>query len=113
MPELEKAWAQQLRKGSIQLCIMALLREGSKYGFQIMSELRTRSGGYFDIPEGTLYPALHRMEKRGYLESSWVTSDAGNPRRYYRLTVEGQDALVSAQDEWRMFVEGCGAIVEG
>lgn len=102
-----------MRKGSIQLCIMALLQEESKYGFQIMNELKSRSGGYFDIPEGTLYPALHRLERRGYLESSWSTGETGNPRRYYSLTVAGEDALVRSRDEWRMFVEGCGAILEG
>ncbi len=111
MPERVEEWARQLRKGAIQLCILALLREGSKYGFQIMGELRSRSDGYFDIPEGTLYPALHRMEKRGYLESSWVTGDTGNPRRYYRLTVEGEEAYDRARDEWSLFVEGCTGVM--
>ncbi len=59
------SWSREIRKGAIQLCLLAQLRQGRMYGFEIIRVLRERSNGFFDLKEGTLYPALHRLEKRG------------------------------------------------
>jgi PadR family transcriptional regulator PadR len=109
---IEHEWSAELKKGSVQLCILALLREGKKYGFQIIKELREKSNGYFDLKEGTLYPALHRLEKRGYLKSKWVTEGDRPPRKYYTLTKQGRKALKSASSEWLQMVDSVKNVLE-
>ena len=109
---IEHDWSAELKKGSVQLCILALLREGKKYGFQIIKELRERSNGYFDLKEGTLYPALHRLEKRGYLTSEWVTEGDRPPRKYYTLTKQGRKVLKSASSEWLKMVKSVKNVLE-
>ncbi len=112
MRTIGEEWIRELKKGSIQLCILAVLGTGKKYGFQIIKELREISRGYYDLKEGTLYPALHRLEKRGYLKSEWVTQTSGNPRKYYVLTDHGQKALKEVKKEWTKMVESVNNILE-
>src|SRR5256886_17315797 len=69
MTEVSPEWTAELKKGSIQLCLLALLTTEEKYGFQILHELRDRSNGFFDLKEGTLYPALRSIEERGFVAS--------------------------------------------
>ena len=71
MTEISPEWTAELKKGSVQLCLLALLAKEPKYGFQILHELRERSNGFFDLKEGTLYPALRRLEERGFVVSEW------------------------------------------
>lgn len=104
-------WARELKKGSIQLCLLAMLSEGRKYGFEIIKELRARTGGYYDLAEGTLYPALHRLQKQGLLASERVIQEDRPPRKYYTLTVRGQEALVHARREWEMMTTACNALL--
>src|SRR5216117_1911998 len=80
MPEVSPEWTAELKKGSIQLCLLALLAKEEKYGFQILRELRDRSNGFFDLKEGTLYPALRRLEERGFVESRWQEPESGMPQ---------------------------------
>ena len=108
----EHEWSTEFKKGGVQLCIIALLSKGKKYGFQIIKELRERSDGYFDLKEGTLYPALHRLEKRGYLKSEWVTEGDRPPRKYYVLTKSGKKILSSASSEWHKMVESMKNVLE-
>src|SRR3989441_13203477 len=96
MPEVSPEWTAELKKGSIQLCLLALLAKEEKYGFQIIHELRDRSNGFFDLKEGTLYPALRRLEERGFVQSRWQEPASGMPRKYYRLTDRGRTALGEA-----------------
>jgi len=96
---LNPEWTAELKKGSIQLCIMATLVKGRKYGFQMIKEIRDLSGGYFDLKEGTLYPALHRLEQRGYLRSEWVTD-------------EGLKALAAARAEWDRLTSAVRTVLE-
>ena len=106
-------YSTELKKGSVQLCIMTLLKRERMYGFQIVKELRELSDGYFDLKEGTLYPALHRLEKKGYLVSEWETSDNRPPKKYYRLTPQGKKALEDATGAWRTMVEKTTKVLEG
>ena len=106
-------YSTELKKGSIQLCIMTLLKRQRMYGFQMIKELRELSDGYFDLKEGTLYPALHRLEKKGYLVSEWVTSDDRPPKKYYRLTAEGKKALDDAVLQWKTMVDKTTKVLEG
>ena len=102
----------EFKRGGVQLSIMARLKKGRKYGFQIIKELREKSNGYFDLKEGTLYPALHRLEKRGYLKSEWVTEGDRPPRKYYVLTKSGRDVLKSASSEWYKMVDSMKNVLE-
>jgi len=88
-----------MKKGSVQLCILSLLGEDRKYGFQVIRELKERSGGYLVLKDGTLYPALHRMEKKGLIVSEWIVED-DKPRRYYAITDAGREALEEGKAEW-------------
>ena len=111
MPKISQEWVAELKKGSIQLCLLALLSKERKYGFQIIAELRGLSDGFFDLKEGTLYPALRRLEKKGLLESEWVERDEGVPRKYYRLTEDGRKALEEAKSVWRRMRDSCDKVL--
>src|SRR3972149_6889509 len=90
MPEISPEWTAELKKGSVQLCLLALLAQEQKYGFQILKELRDLSDGFFDLKEGTLYPALRRLEERGFVQSHWVEPEAGGgPPGEHPVTGEG------------------------
>lgn len=113
MPEISPEWTAELKKGSIQLCLLALLAGEPKYGFQILHELRDRSNGFFDLKEGTLYPALRRLEERGFVTSAWREQERGMPRKYYRLTDRGRRALDEALAIWDAMTEGAERVLEG
>ena len=70
------------------------------YGYQIITELRERSGGYFDLKEGTIYPALYRMEKEGFVKSEWLQKDNKPPRNYYEITPSGRLRMQETMQEW-------------
>jgi PadR family transcriptional regulator PadR len=113
MTEISPEWTAELKKGSVQLCLLALLATEEKYGFQILHELRERSDGFFDLKEGTLYPALRRLEERAFVESRWIERDSGMPRKYYRLTDRGRRALAEALAVWDRMAAGTSRVLEG
>lgn len=102
----------QALKGHLDLLVLGVLADGPKHGYAVIDELRVRSGDAFDIPEGTLYPVLHRLERAGLLASEWVEV-AGRRRRLYRLTNQGRAALVSEQAEWQKFASAVAAVLTG
>lgn len=116
MAEISPEWTAELKRGSIQLCLLALLAKEDKYGFQILRELRERSNGFFDLKEGTLYPALRRLEERGFVESHWKepgVGEGGMPRKYYRLTDRGRRGLSEALVIWDEMTAGAERVLEG
>jgi transcriptional regulator len=88
-------------KGHLDGLILATLKGGPAHGYAIAQALRARSDGAFDLPEGTLYPALHRLERAGLVSSVWST-EAGRRRRTYSLTRAGGRALDERRSEWRL-----------
>ena len=82
------------------------------YGYQIIRELEAKSQGYFRYKEGTLYPALHRLEKSGLLKAEWHTETGGRPRRYYSLTKKGKAFLVEQRTQWLDFFEAMNTIIQ-
>jgi PadR family transcriptional regulator PadR len=94
---------RDLRRGSARVLILAMLTEKPMYGYQIAKELKRRSEGYFAFKEGTLYPALHGLEKEGLLTSQWEVVDKGPSRKYYRLTEDGRKVLADSAEEWTTF----------
>jgi len=98
-------------KGHLNLLILAVMQAGPAHGYVIIEELRRRSGGTFDLPEGTVYPALHRLERAGLLASRW-SSETGRRRRIYELTVPGRAVLEEYQEDWRRFSHGVEALLQ-
>jgi DNA-binding PadR family transcriptional regulator len=96
-------------KGHLDLLLLSVLSAGPAHGYAVISALRARSAGTFDLPEGTVYPALHRLEKSGLLASSWADAD-GRRRRVYALTGKGEAALSAERTEWRRFAGGIAAV---
>ena len=97
-------------KGHLDLLLLSILANGPAHGYAIIESLRARSKGTFDLPEGTVYPALHRLEDQGLLQSSW-SEDSGRRKRIYQLTPKGQQALNARQDEWLKFSKAVNATV--
>jgi DNA-binding PadR family transcriptional regulator len=97
-------------KGHLELLLLAALQPGAAHGYAIAETLRARSQGTFDLPEGTLYPALHRLEGAGLLSSRWSEVN-GRRRRVYQLTSKGERSLATRHDEWRDFSRAVQAVV--
>jgi PadR family transcriptional regulator, regulatory protein PadR len=96
--------------GRLDGMLLAILADGPAHGYGIAHALQERSGGAFDLPEGTIYPALHRLERGRLLQSEWSTA-AGRRRRVYRLTGAGGRAVASARDDWRRFSSAVEAVL--
>ena len=97
-------------KGHLDSLILAVVAAEPAHGYAIIEELKRRSGGTFTLPEGTVYPALHRLERAGLLSSGW--SDAnGRRRRVYRLTRRGRTRLEASRSEWRDFARAVDAVL--
>lgn len=96
-------------KGTLDLLLLSVLSGGPAHGYAVITALRDRSDGTFDLPEGTVYPALHRLERAGLLASEW-SSAGGRRRRTYRLTAAGQRALAGERTGWRQFARGVDAV---
>ena len=87
--------------GSTSLLVLSLLRDGDKYGYEMISQLALRSEGVFELKEGTLYPVLHQLEREGSLESYAAQAASGRARKYYRLTPKGLRVLEAQEQEFR------------
>jgi PadR family transcriptional regulator PadR len=96
-------------KGHLDGLILAVLSAGPLHGYAIIEELKRRSGGALALPEGTAYPALHRLEHAGLLASSW--SEETRKRRVYRLTSSGRRELGVRRSEWREFAHAIEAVL--
>ena len=101
-----------LLKGSSDSLLLCLLEQQPTYGYQIIKELESRSQGYFRFKEGTLYPALHRLEKAGLITGKWQILPNGRQRRYYYLTGKGQSELVAEKIKWWDFLTAMNLIMK-
>ncbi len=103
--------AREELKGHLDLLLLATLRSCELHGYALIEELKHGSGGAFDLPEGTIYPALHRLERGGLLSSRW-SAESGRRRRVYKLTRKGAAALDERKQAWRQFSRGVELVVE-
>jgi PadR family transcriptional regulator PadR len=99
-------------KGNLILLILHVLSTGPKHGYYISKAIRQGSEGVLDVAEGTLYPMLHDLEKRGLIEAFEDTVD-GRLRRYYRLTEAGQRELVRQTAEWKQYSQAVDLLLGG
>jgi PadR family transcriptional regulator, regulatory protein PadR len=101
----------EMLKGNTETLLLALLDLEPMYGYQIVKEMKQRSSGYFDFKEGTLYPALHRLERDLLVDGRWQNTPAGASRRYYFITAKGRQALAERLKEWRRFSRAMDAVM--
>jgi PadR family transcriptional regulator len=99
----------QLRRGTLEYCVLALLREGRRYGFELVRTLSAADG--LLVSEGTIYPLLSRLRRDRQVTTSWQESESGPPRRYYELTDAGRRALAEFTDEWARFQTAVDALL--
>jgi PadR family transcriptional regulator PadR len=100
-PDSADKWEVQLRKGCLELAILAALWDGKLYGLEILQRLESDSN--LIVSEGTIYPLLSRLNASGLLRSEWVESDAGHPRKYYALTAAGRQRAQAMARIWTRF----------
>ena len=101
----------QLRRGTVEYCVLALLRDGERYGFELVRELSESAG--LVTSEGTIYPLLSRLRKDQLVTTTWRESESGPPRRYYRLTESGHTALATFVKDWARFRDSVDTILNG
>ncbi|MBO5869018.1 MAG: helix-turn-helix transcriptional regulator [Oscillospiraceae bacterium] len=102
---------KSLLSGSTPMLILSLLKDGDKYGYEMVDELARRSDETFELKEGTLYPLLHTLEKNKYVRSYTKEGPGGRERRYYTLTEEGRRQLEHKTQEWKLFSEKVNAVL--
>ena len=102
----------ELLKGHLDLLLLAIVARRPAHGYAIIAALRESSAGRFDLPEGTVYPALHRLERAGLLASGWDGVE-GRKRRVYQVTRAGRAALAEREAGWRSFAAGVQAVLGG
>ena len=107
--ELDKS----LTSGSMPLLVLKLLEDGDLYGYQMIEELRRRSGDAFRLKAGTLYPLLHALEEKGFVTAYERTAESGKARRYYHLTKQGRDALREKENAWNAYARAVGRVLKG
>ena len=105
-------YRRELLKGNTETLLLSLLRNQPMYGYQIIKELEKRSQGYFRFKEGTLYPALHRLEAAGLIRGKWERLVPGKERRYYYLTEKGLHRLEEKVAEWRGFSAAVSLVMQ-
>ena len=99
--------------GTLELLVLQTLGNGAQlHGFEVLDAIRNATGEALIIEEGALYPALHRMERKGWLSSEWAVSERGRRAKYYRLTARGRAALTKQHAEWERYVWAMARVAE-
>lgn len=102
----------EVLKGHLDGLLLATLEGGPQHGYAVIEALRQRTGGSLDLPTGTVYPALHRLERSDLIKSSWLEGSP-RPRRVYRLTPAGRRALRESRATWAEFSAAVSAVLDG
>ncbi len=92
-----------LFRGTLNTILLETISRGPMYGYQICKAVNAKTNGYFELREGSLYPALHKLEREGLLKSFWEKKDAGRRRKYYQITDAGQKVLRDKREQWQTF----------
>jgi len=104
-------WSIELRRGVVELCVLAVLREQEGYGYEIIERLRDRAN--LELTESTIYPLLARLAKNGVLQTRVTKSPQGPPRQYYRLTAEGKRRLTQMFEHWQLLTKSISQLFPG
>ncbi len=103
---------RELMKVSTDSLLLCLISQQPMYGYQIIKELERKSQGYFKFKEGTLYPALHRLERAGLILGKWQLLPNGRHRRYYHITDKGYQMLAAKRSQWQDFFTAMNLIIQ-
>lgn len=98
----------QFKKGVLELCVLVLTEKKDRYGYELVEEISKK----FEISEGTIYPLLRRLTKEGLFSTYLMESTEGPPRKYYKLTVKGEEFKVELVQEWVQFSKGVNEMIE-
>jgi PadR family transcriptional regulator len=102
----------EILQGTLDLLILQTLQWGPQHGYGISQSIRGRSGEVLQVETGSLYPALHRLEKRGWLASQWKLTESRQRAKFYRLTTKGKRQLLSEQARWAQLVNAISGILD-
>ena len=97
--------------GTVDMLILDVISRGPNYGYQIAQLVTAQSKRTFDLKEGSLYPALHRLERRKLLSSYWVEPDGGRRRKFYKISAAGRKRLAEMRDNWAAFTDGVAGVL--
>ena len=103
----------ELLQGTLDMLILQALQWGPQHGYGIVQALKVKSGEVLQVETGSLYPALHRLERRGWVRSEWKQTEGKQRARYYRITAIGKKQLASEVSRWDQMVEAIGAVMRG
>jgi PadR family transcriptional regulator PadR len=101
-----------LLRGTLDLVIMRTLRQGPSHGHAIAKHIQRTSEELLQVETGSLYPALYRLEAKGWISASWELSDKGKRARYYRITPKGRKQLIAEQSKWDAFARAMGLLLK-
>jgi PadR family transcriptional regulator, regulatory protein PadR len=102
----------EILQGTLDLLILQTLARGGQHGHGISLAIRARSGEVLSVETGSLYPALHRLEKKGWLDSEWKVSENNQRAKYYSLTKAGKKQLTTEQDRWWLLVQAVAGVLD-
>ena len=111
MPTKEQAERDSLLQGTLDLLILRILALGQHHGHGIVLAIKARSGDTLLVDHGSLYPALQRLEQRGWIKGAWGTSDNNRRARFYALTAAGRRQFAAETDKWNRLVESIGRVM--
>ena len=100
----------KLLNGTVEMLILEIVSNDPSYGYEIVQTVLSRSGGSFELKEGSLYPALHRLERQKLLGAYWIEVE-GRRRKYYKLTAAGRKTLEARRKEWKAFAAGVNRVL--
>ena len=112
MPRRESSLQSEMLQGTLDMLVLQTLVLGPAHGHTIAHAIEHGSGDVLQIEHGSLYPALHRLEDRGWVASFWGTSDNNRTAKYYRLTAAGKKRLASEHSKWRQLARAIGCVME-
>jgi transcriptional regulator len=101
----------ELVQGTLDMLILSTLEGGPKHGYAIARRIQEASEGYLRVEEGSLYPALHRMQRRGWLEAEWGPSETNRRAKYYRLSLAGKAQLAAERESWNRLTHAIGRVM--
>ena len=102
----------EMLQGTLHLLILQTVARGAEHGHGISQAIRARSGELLSVETGSLYPALHRLEKKGWLDSEWRSSENNQRAKYYTLTKSGKKQLAAEQDKWKLLVQAISGVLD-
>ena len=107
---------RELKRGVLDLVLLAILSEGPRYGYEIVTTIVEQTQGLLEVKDGTLYPILYRLEAAGFVEAYWESPDTtqgrGMPRKYYRMTDAGRAQYGTLVAQWQTFVRAISQIID-